>query len=95
MQHKNVCLELVDGHTEFTDHGIVQLFTSPHPQRACKPTKYVSPNAPHIHPKNIRPAFTIETKSDSTEASDYASLSPYILNTVRQEILHLTKFCIF
>ena len=31
--NKNVCLQLVDGHEEFTAHGVVQLFTHPHPQK--------------------------------------------------------------
>ena len=31
--NKNVCLQLVDGHEVFAAHGVVQLFTHPHPQK--------------------------------------------------------------
>ncbi|BES98311.1 Beach [Nesidiocoris tenuis] len=50
---KNVCLPLVDGHTELTASGVVQLFTSPHPHR-----RPVSPfwgrTPPRIHPHRRR-----------------------------------------
>lgn len=48
VKSKNVCLQLVDGHTELTDCGVVQLFTTPHPQRAA-PSPYWGVAPPRIH----------------------------------------------
>lgn len=61
---KNVCLELVDNHTNFTDHGVVQLFTKPHPQKRCKPSKYLSSNAPEIYFKYAQTAAPAKDSAD-------------------------------
>ncbi|KAK6473284.1 WD repeat-containing protein 81-like isoform X1 [Huso huso] len=44
---KNVCLHLVDSHTNLTSYGVVQLFDQPHPQRLA-PCLYPSPEPPHL-----------------------------------------------
>ncbi|XP_064623672.1 WD repeat-containing protein 81-like [Lineus longissimus] len=47
---KNVCLQLVDQHTDLANHGVVQLFTTPHPKRVCKQT-FASQWAPDFQRK--------------------------------------------
>lgn len=48
VKSKNVCLQLVDGHTRLTDTGVVQLFKQPHPQRTG-PSVYWSITPPRLH----------------------------------------------
>lgn len=36
MKEKNINLQLVDDHKNITNHGVVQLFTEPHPYRITK-----------------------------------------------------------
>lgn len=42
---KNVCLHLVDSHTNLTTYGVVQLFDQPHPPR-LSPSQYASAEPP-------------------------------------------------
>ena len=77
IEAKNVCLELIDGHKTFTDHGIVQLFSKPHPERVCTPTKYISAKAPEIlykqrappQPSSAGQGENAESLTDSSEVS--------------------------
>lgn len=36
LKSKNVCLPLVDDHTSVHNHGMVQLFTHPHPHKLSR-----------------------------------------------------------
>lgn len=49
---KNVCLHLVDNHTNLTSYGVVQLFDQPHPPRLA-PYQYSPAEPPHFGPLNI------------------------------------------
>ncbi|XP_037033501.1 WD repeat-containing protein 81 [Bradysia coprophila] len=46
VKSKNVCLSMVDEHTNLSDHGIVQLFNHPHPQK-----KYHTPWTSDVPPR--------------------------------------------
>lgn len=47
IKSKNVCLQLVDNHTDLTNSGVVQLFIQPHPQKIV-PSPYWSKVAPRL-----------------------------------------------
>ncbi|KAM9801089.1 WD repeat-containing protein 81 [Neosynchiropus ocellatus] len=44
---KNVCLHLVDNHTNLATYGVVQLFDQPHPPR-LSPSQYAPAEPPHL-----------------------------------------------
>ncbi|XP_024940811.1 WD repeat-containing protein 81 isoform X1 [Cephus cinctus] len=48
IKSKNVCLQLVDNHTDLTSSGIVQLFGQPHPQKIVA-SPYWSKIPPRLH----------------------------------------------
>lgn len=48
MKSKNVCLSMVDEHVHLSDHGIVQLFSHPHPQKKYH-TQWTSDVPPRIY----------------------------------------------
>lgn len=45
---KNVCLQLVDEHSDITDSGLVQLFSYPHPQKTIS-SAFWSKSPPKIY----------------------------------------------
>ncbi|XP_066597438.1 WD repeat-containing protein 81 isoform X2 [Prorops nasuta] len=47
IKSKNVCLQLVDNHTNLMGSGVVQLFTQPHPQKIV-PSPYWNKVAPRL-----------------------------------------------
>lgn len=47
VKSKNVCLQLVDNHTDLTNSGVVQLFTQPHPQKII-PSPYWGKISPRL-----------------------------------------------
>lgn len=49
IKSKNVCLQLVDNHTDLTNSGVVQLFTQPHPQKIT-PSPYWGKVPPRLRP---------------------------------------------
>ncbi|XP_011058187.1 PREDICTED: WD repeat-containing protein 81 isoform X2 [Acromyrmex echinatior] len=58
IKSKNVCLQLVDNHTDLTNSGVVQLFTQPHPQKII-PSPYWGKVPPRL-----RSISSINKKSD-------------------------------
>lgn len=64
VKSKNVCLQLVDKHTSFTNSGVVQLFNYPHPQKIV-PSPYWSKIAPRFCLSNVKssPSMLINTKN--------------------------------
>ncbi|XP_053362669.1 WD repeat-containing protein 81 [Clarias gariepinus] len=49
---KNVCLHLVDNHTQLTCYGVVQLFDQPHPP-CLAPYQYSPAEPPHLDPISV------------------------------------------
>jgi len=52
IKSKNVCLQLVDNHTDLTNSGVVQLFTQPHPQKII-PSPYWGKVPPRLRSTSL------------------------------------------
>lgn len=52
VKSKNVCLQLVDNHTDLTNSGVVQLFTQPHPQKII-PSPYWGKVPPRLRSTSL------------------------------------------
>ncbi|KAK4874618.1 hypothetical protein RN001_013978 [Aquatica leii] len=94
---KNVCLQLVDGHTHLTKSGIVQLFIHPHPPRSNKsPFWGKLPPKIYIHKhkhraRESRPSTSTEiSKSEDEELSMDEDFN--ILQQTKTSPLALSRF---
>ncbi|XP_046400829.1 WD repeat-containing protein 81 [Ischnura elegans] len=68
---KNVCLHLVDGHTNLANSGVVQLFTHPHPHRVLQ-SPYFGKTPPKVYfpPKDKRKNEKQEKCEDEDHSID-------------------------
>ncbi|KAG7264453.1 hypothetical protein CRUP_010952 [Coryphaenoides rupestris] len=67
---KNVCLHLVDNHTNLTSFGVVQLFDQPHPPR-LHPYQYAPPEPPLLGLATLNvPSLQIPLLNTATDTVD-------------------------
>lgn len=66
MKSKNVCLSMVDEHVHLSDHGIVQLFNHPHPQK-----KYHTPWTSDVPPRVYSHHDSRRLTKSSEDISNY------------------------
>ena len=88
---KNVCLNLVDNHTDLRDGGVIQLFTSPHPCKMSQNSHWDSKNPPNLVPTYRVHHLSEDSDSDSEEnSSNRLSLSEEPLLTSKSIALPKT-----
>ncbi|ESO90187.1 hypothetical protein LOTGIDRAFT_233981 [Lottia gigantea] len=64
VKSKNVYLQLVDNHKTITNHGVVQLFTQPHPHRPSSTQPFTSVLPPKIY-REVLPAQMMQLHQTS------------------------------
>ena len=62
---KNVCLNLVDNHTDLRDGGVIQLFNNPHPSKMSQNPYWDKKLAPNIQGSLYRAQQSEDSDSDS------------------------------
>lgn len=65
---KNVCLHLVDNHTNLSCYGVVQLFAQPHPPRLA-PYQYSPPEPPYLGPATV-PSWQVPSVASVADVVD-------------------------
>ncbi|KAJ6646400.1 WD repeat-containing protein 81 [Pseudolycoriella hygida] len=66
VKSKNVCLSMVDDHVQLSDHGTVQLFNHPHPQK-----KYHTPWTSNVPPRIYSHHDSRRLTKSSEDISNY------------------------
>ncbi|KAL6261947.1 hypothetical protein P5V15_007032 [Pogonomyrmex californicus] len=97
IKSKNVCLQLVDNHTDLTNSGVVQLFTQPHPQKIV-PSPYWGKVPPRLRPipssnKNKSDQLANRVSDDEGHSSgiEEEELSVTVTNTSKSSPLVLSR----
>ncbi|KAL0121651.1 hypothetical protein PUN28_006866 [Cardiocondyla obscurior] len=97
IKSKNVCLQLVDNHTDLTNSGVVQLFTQPHPQKIT-PSPYWGKIPPRLRPtpstnksKSDQLANKISDDESHSSGVDEEELSAIVTNTSKSSPLVLSR----
>ncbi|EFN81514.1 WD repeat-containing protein 81 [Harpegnathos saltator] len=97
IKSKNVCLQLVDNHTDLTNSGVVQLFTQPHPQRII-PSPYWGKVPPRLRStvsanksKNDQSASRISDDEGHSSGIEEEELPATAVNASRSSPLVLSR----
>ncbi|KYN05036.1 WD repeat-containing protein 81 [Cyphomyrmex costatus] len=97
IKSKNVCLQLVDNHTDLINSGIVQLFTQPHPQKII-PSPYWGKVPPRLRSisltnksKSDQPTSKISDDEGHSSGIEEEELSATITNVSRSSPLVLSR----
>lgn len=88
VEAKNVCLQLVDGHRHAENHGIVQLFTRPHPARLLSSQNNSAPPRPPAQPRTI--SLPLMTSSSSQSLSGGISSPEVDLSTAAPTVAEVS-----